>query len=94
MKNISYDQAMQLANEYGAKLIDVQLESDYYEKHLYGSVNIPVENIAYDISNVITNKNEILVVYCLKGIRSIAACDILTRLGYINVYNIQGGIEY
>ncbi len=94
MKNVSYDQAINLVNEYGAKLIDVQLENDYYRSHLYGSINIPVENIANEIANVTTSIDEVLVVYCLKGIRSVAACDILTRLGYINVYNIQGGIEY
>lgn len=94
MKNVSYDQAINLVNEYGAKLIDVQLENDYYRSHLYGSINIPVENIADEIANVTNSIDEVLVVYCLKGIRSVAACDILTRLGYINVYNIQGGIEY
>ena len=94
MKNVSYDQAINLVNEYGAKLIDVQLENDYYRSHLYGSINIPVENIANEIANVTNSTDEVLVVYCLKGIRSVAACDILTRLGYINVYNIQGGIEY
>jgi rhodanese-related sulfurtransferase len=94
MKNVSYDQAINLVNEYGAKLIDVQLENDYYRSHLYGSINIPVENIANEIANVTNSIDEVLVVYCLKGIRSVAACDILTRLGYINVYNIQGGIEY
>ena len=61
---------------------------------MYGSINIPVENIANEIANVTNSIDEVLVVYCLKGIRSVAACDILTRLGYINVYNIQGGIEY
>ena len=94
MKNVSYDQAINLVNEYGAKLIDVQLENDYYRSHLYGSINIPVENIANEIANVTNSIDEVLVVYCLKGIRSVATCDILTRLGYINVYNIQGGIEY
>lgn len=94
MKNVSYDQAINLVNEYGAKLIDVQLENDYYRSHLYGSINIPVENIANEIANVTNSIDEVLVVYCLKGIRSVAACDILTRLGYINVYNIQGGIKY
>ena len=94
MKNVSYDQAINLVNEYGAKLIDVQLENDYYRSHLYGSINIPVENIADEIANVTNSIDEVLVVYCLKGIRSVAACDILTRLGFINVYNIQGGIEY
>ena len=45
MKNVSYDQAINLVVNYNAKLIDTQLEEDYCRKHLQGSINIPVEQI-------------------------------------------------
>lgn len=93
MKNVSYDQAINLVVNYNAKLIDTQLEEDYYKKHLQGSINIPVEQINEYAPYYLQNKNEIIVVYCLKGIRSIAATDMLERQGYVNVYNLQGGIE-
>lgn len=93
MKNVSYDQAMDLVVNYNAKLIDTQLEEDYYRKHLQGSINIPVEQINNYAYYYLPDRNELIVVYCLKGIRSIAATDMLERLGYANVYNLQGGIE-
>lgn len=93
MKNISYNQAIELINLNNGILIDVQLKRDYEKKHLLGSINIPVEEINEKIKNIIKDKNQILIVYCLKGIRSEAAMDMLKRLGYNNVYNIQGGIE-
>ena len=93
MNNISYDQAINLIRNYNVILLDVQTEIDYSKKHLSGSINIPVEKIKFAIEKIIKNKNEIIIVYCLSGIRSGAACDMLERLGYKNVYNIKGGID-
>ena len=74
-------------------MIDVQREEDYFQIHLPGSINIPVEEINQKIIKLVKNKNDTIIVYCLKGIRSTAACDMLKRLGYENIYNIQGGID-
>lgn len=93
MNNISYDQAIELINLNNVILLDVQKERDYAKKHLLGSINIPVEEIKEKIKTMKIDKNQIIVVYCLKGIRSEAAVDVLKRLGYSNLYNIQGGIE-
>ncbi len=93
MKNLSYDQAMKLVKSYNAKLIDTQLYHEYLREHLTGSINIPVEEINEKAHKYLKDKSEIIIVYCLSGVRSIAACDMLQRLGYINVYNIQNGIE-
>lgn len=93
MRNISYDQAMYLMKIYNAVLIDVQLTLEYEKNHLTGSINIPIEEINKKIPKLILNKNQMIIVYCLKGIRSEAAVDMLERLGYNEVYNIQGGIE-
>lgn len=93
MKNISYDQAMKLLKSYNAKLVDTQLECDYQRKHLPKSINIPVEEINEKAYKYLNDKSEIIIVYCHSGIRSVAACDMLKRLGYSNVYNIQGGID-
>ena len=93
MKNISYDQAINILQRNKVVLLDVQLESDYNKKHIVGSINIPVEEINKKALQIIKDKNQTIIVYCLKGIRSEAASDMLKRLGYKNIYNIQGGID-
>lgn len=93
MKNISYDQAMKLIKTHNAKLVDTQLEYDYLKNHLPNSINIPVEEINDKAYKYLNDKNEAIIVYCQSGIRSVAACDMLKRLGYTNLYNIQGGID-
>lgn len=45
------------------------------------------------LGNRITNKESIIIVYCSAGIRSKRAVQILRKLGYRNLYNIEGGIE-
>ena len=92
MKNISYNQAINLLRNYKAILIDVQLEKDYYKRNLIGSINIPVEEIKNKIESLVKNKNDLIIVYCLSGIRSLAASYILSEMGYTNVFNIQNGI--
>ena len=57
-----------------------------------GSVNIPV----YDLQNQAQKrikKESIIIVYCSAGIRSKRAVQILRKIGYRNLYNIEGGIE-
>ena len=58
----------------------------------HGSINIPV----YDLEKMHgkkLNKESIIIVYCSAGIRSKRAIQILKKLGYRNLYNIEGGIE-
>lgn len=59
---------------------------------LLGSINIPV----YDIQKEAKRKlpmDSIIIVYCSAGIRSKRAIQILRKLGYKNLYNIEGGIK-
>lgn len=64
------------------------------EKEVYlGSINIPVFDLEKRATNRIPNKDTIIIAYCSAGIRSKRAIKILKKLGYTNLYNIEGGIE-
>ena len=52
MKNISYDQAIEILRNYNTILIDVQTESDYVKKHMINSINIPVEEINQKVNTI------------------------------------------
>lgn len=57
-----------------------------------GSINIPV----YDLEKTALSKldkESIIIVYCSAGVRSKRAITILKKLGYKNLYNIEGGIQ-
>lgn len=76
----------------GAIIIDVRSPQEYREGHLNGSISIPDYQIKKDIEKQISNKDELIVVYCSTGHRSQRAQQMLENMGYTNVYNVYEGI--
>lgn len=75
------------------KIIDVRSKNEYRENHLTGSVNIPLSDIKRKIEKIVPNKDRKILLYCQSGLRSKKAIRILEKLGYNNLYNLNGGIE-
>ena len=74
-------------------VIDVRTKDEYMYNHLNGAINIPLQDISRSIERFVRNKNDIIIVYCEYGGRSKKACNKLVKMGYVNVYNLDGGIE-
>ena len=92
--NIDYEYAKTiLKNDSKAILLDVRSPQEYRERHLEGSINIPVYNIENEIEGKVPNKRNIIIVYCQSGGRSRKACEILIKKKYVSVYNIEGGLD-
>ena len=68
-------------------LIDVRTPSEYQRGHLKNARNIPYNNIDQDIKNLVPDKEQTVVVYCLSGKRADIAEKRLKSLGYKNVIN-------
>ena len=76
-----------------AILLDVRTEEEYSETHIEGSTNLPLQKIEIATS-IITDKNKPLFVYCRSGVRSAKAVEILKKMGYTNVNDIGGILDY
>lgn len=76
-----------------AILLDVRTEEEYSETHIEGSTNLPLQKIEIATS-IITDKNKPLFVYCRSGVRSAKAVAILKKMGYTNVNDIGGILDY
>ncbi len=74
-------------------IIDVRTKDEFYSGHIDMAINVPLQDLKDKIERIIINKNELIVVYCQYGGRSRKACLKLEKLGYVNVYNLKGGIE-
>lgn len=70
-------------------LVDVRTPEEFAAGHIEGAVNIPVQVLDQYISELPSDQP--IVVYCRSGNRSATAVDMITRAGYSNVYDIQGG---
>ena len=90
--NINIEQLLQMQKN-GAIIVDVRSTQEYNEGHISGAINIPHYEIIKNVKNIIKNKNDNIILYCQMGTRSTEACKNLKRLGYMNLYNLYGGLE-
>ena len=76
-----------------AMLVDVRTPEEYREGHIPGSINVPLQQIE-DIELEVAEKNTPLYVYCRSGARSRQATAMLQEMGYEEVHNIGGILDY
>ena len=72
-------------------LVDVREESEWAKGHLPGAVHLSKGIIERDIENAIPGKATPIVLYCGGGYRSVLAADNLQKMGYTNVFSLDGG---
>jgi len=80
----------QLQQEKNIILLDVRTLEEYNEKHIPGSLLIPVDVLKETVEELIKDKETKLFVYCRSGNRSTIAAEILVELGYTKVFNLGG----
>ncbi|HEY9401876.1 MAG TPA: rhodanese-like domain-containing protein [Pyrinomonadaceae bacterium] len=74
-----------------ARLIDVREDHEWHGGHAARAVHMGRGIIERDIEQAVPDKGTELILYCGGGYRSALACDNLQRLGYTNVYSMDGG---
>lgn len=72
----------------GARVVDVRTVEEYQAKHLTNVVNIPLAEVKEKFPQLVTNKNEVVLLHCRSGRRSGMAEAQLRAMGYTNVFNI------
>jgi rhodanese-related sulfurtransferase len=74
-------------------LIDVREEREYAADHLPGAVHLGKGTIERDVEDRVPDQNTPLVLYCGGGFRSALAADNLQKMGYTQVFSMDGGIR-
>lgn len=94
-QQISMDAAItQMAEEDNFILLDVRTPEEFADGHIPGAINIPNENIGENDIAELPDKERRIYVYCRSGNRSKQASTKLVNLGYTNVIEIGGIIDY
>ena len=75
----------------GAALIDVREDNEYAAGHAAGAKHMGRGIIERDIVQTFPDKDTELVLYCGGGYRSALAADNLQKMGYTNVWSMDGG---
>ena len=75
-------------------ILDVRTQAEYDEKHIPGAVLIPDYEIKERAEEELTDKDQLILVYCRSGRRSKIAAEALVELGYINIKEFGGIIDW
>ena len=97
-KNVTAAEAKELIDTGDYIILDVRTQEEYDEKHIPGSVHIPidkndVEPFKAEVVKQLTNKRAKIIVYCMAGFRSEIAVKAMSNLGYKKLFNMTDGIE-
>jgi rhodanese-related sulfurtransferase len=74
-------------------LIDVREESEWAKDHVAGATYMGKGVIERDIEERLPDKKSEIVLYCGGGFRSALVADNLQKMGYTNVFSMDGGIR-
>ena len=81
-------------SESGYIIIDARTQSEFDAGHIEGAIMIPEYEIADRAEKELPDKNQLILVYCRSGRRSKIAADELVKLGYTNVKEFGGIIDW
>ncbi len=92
---ISQDEARLMMDEDDTLIIvDVRRQDEYDGGHIPNAVCIPNESIVNEMPAELPDKQQVILVYCRSGNRSKQAAQKLADMGYTNVYEFGGIIDW
>lgn len=95
IKHVSMDDIVEIMNENNNYIIlDVRTIAEYNEGHIPNAICIPNETIGSNIINELPDKEQLILVYCRSGNRSKQAAEKLKKLGYTNLIEFGGIIDW
>ena len=92
-QNISPQKAHELLEKpHKILLLDVRSQEEFKKDHINNAINIPLETL--DRPNCFRDKDESIMVYSERGERSVEASRILSKRGFKNILNLEGGVVF
>ena len=94
-RQIRVDEAItMMAQETDYIILDVRRPDEFAEGHILNAVNVPNENIGTAEIAELPDKAQLIMVYCRSGRRSKEASEKLVKLGYTNIVEFGGILDW
>ena len=95
-KMVSMAEGLEIAkNNPDAIIVDVRRDDEYKSGHIPGAVLLTMETItAETAAKVLPDKNQMILIYCRSGRRSKISAQTLLELGYTNLIEFGGILDY
>ena len=78
----------------GHIIVDVRRQEEYDEGHIPGAILIPNETIISEKPDELSDPDQTILIYCRSGRRSKEAAQKLADMGYTNIYEFGGIIDW
>lgn len=75
-------------------ILDVRTHEEFAAGHIPGAIVVPNETIGTEEIAQLPDKDQLIMVYCRSGNRSKQASDKLVKLGYTNIVEFGGIIDW
>ena len=94
-RQITMDEAVtMMKEESGYIILDVRRPDEFTDGHIPNAINVPNESIGTSDIPELPNKDQLIMVYCRSGRRSKEAAEKLTKLGYTNIVEFGGILDW
>ena len=94
-EQITQEEAKQIMDTTnGYILLDTRTQEEYDQSHIPSALLIPHTEIAQRAADELPDKDQVILVYCRSGNRSKKAAEILVQLGYTNIKEFGGIIDW
>lgn len=94
-RQISMDEAVKMMkNEKNYIILDVRKPDEYASGHIPTAINVPNEEIGTAEISELPDKAQLILVYCRSGRRSKEASEKLVKLGYTNIVEFGGILDW
>ena len=75
-------------------ILDTREQDEFDEGHIPGAILIPYTEIENKAEAMLPDKDKLILVYCRSGRRSKIAAESLSKLGYTNIKEFGGIIDW
>ena len=94
-KQITMSEAVKMMEtEKNYIILDVRRADEFAEGHIPGAINVPNEEIGTAEIAELPDKSQLILVYCRSGRRSKEAAEKLVALGYTNIVEFGGILDW
>jgi rhodanese-related sulfurtransferase len=94
-RQITMDEAVtMMAQETGYIILDVRRPDEFAAGHIPNAINVSNESVSTVEIPELPDKNQLIMVYCRSGRRSKEASEKLVKLGYTNIVEFGGILDW
>ena len=93
--NITAQEANEIMDtQTGYIILDTRTQEEYDTGHIPGAIVLPYDEVLEKAEGILKDKDQLILVYCRSGRRSKLAAEDLVKLGYTNIREFGGIIDW